>query len=559
MLMTKKSINVLILEDSETDAELIERELNSNGNKPMFKRAFTSEAMKLALMEQKWDIIISDFNMTKLNGFDALNILKESGLNTPVIFISDSINEETAVKLLRQGARDCLAKDNLPRLLPILQRELNDLSLRSENEKYKKAILENKESQKYKKALLDSLELNKTMLNSITNHIAGNDKFTYTEAGEQQNIFSQNYTEIKHLEDKQHENRFRNFFEHAPIGISIVNIDGRWIDVNKYFCDLVGYSREELLAKGFSLISNSQDNQESEAIRQILDEQLSIFETEKCYIHKEGNLIWVSLSSSLVRDEQGKSLYFIFQIQDITRRKKAEEELAVRTAELERSNADLEQFAYVASHDLQEPLRAITGYLDLLSQSYSDKFDEDGNYLVSRTLDASARMKKLISDLLVYSRAGRKLRLEQIDCNTVLDRVINNLQVLIEENNAAITYDKLPVVKADSVRMEQLFQNLIGNAIKYRNKESTPEIHISVTTDKHNWTFAVQDNGIGIAEEFNERIFKIFKRLHNREEYPGSGIGLAVCKKIVEQYNGNIWVKSQPDKGSIFYFTIPRE
>jgi signal transduction histidine kinase len=241
---------------------------------------------------------------------------------------------------------------------------------------------------------------------------------------------------------------------------------------------------------------------------------------------------------------------------EMEERKWAEESLKEKTEELARSNRDLEQFAYVASHDLQEPLRMVTNYVQLLSRRYKGKLDPDADDFINFAVDGAIRMWKLINDLLTYSRVGTQAKgLKPTDCENVLKHSLDNLKIAIEENEAVITHDPLPTVMGDHLQLGQLFQNLIGNAIKFRGEEP-PRIHISASRNGSGWTFSVRDNGIGIAPEYVERIFVIFQRLHNREEYPGTGIGLAICKKIVERHGGDIWVESEVGKGTTFYFTL---
>jgi PAS domain S-box-containing protein len=225
--------------------------------------------------------------------------------------------------------------------------------------------------------------------------------------------------------------------------------------------------------------------------------------------------------------------------------------------ELGRSNADLQQFAYIASHDLQEPLRMITSYLQLLERRYKDRLDENASEFIAYAVEGAARMKTLINDLLAYSRVGTHGRpFEQVDCTASVKQAIANLKLSIAESQATITWDELPEIVADSTQLTQLFQNLISNAIKFRSADP-PTIHISAVSQAENWLFRVQDNGIGIEPQYADRIFVIFQRLHNRTEYPGTGIGLAICKKIIERHDGNIWIESEPGKGSTFCFTIP--
>jgi PAS domain S-box-containing protein len=238
-------------------------------------------------------------------------------------------------------------------------------------------------------------------------------------------------------------------------------------------------------------------------------------------------------------------------------RKRAEEALAQKAVALTRSNADLEQFAYIASHDLQEPLRMVSSYLQLLERRYQDQLDADAREFIAYAVDGATRMQALINALLSYSRVGTRGKpFEPTDCAIILDRVLVNLKVAIEESDAVVTHDPLPTVMADGVQLTQVFQNLIANAIKFHG-ERRPEVHIGAQHTDAEWLLSVRDNGIGIDPQHYERIFVIFQRLHSREEYPGAGIGLAICKKIVERHGGRIWVESQPGAGSTFYFTIP--
>lgn len=235
-----------------------------------------------------------------------------------------------------------------------------------------------------------------------------------------------------------------------------------------------------------------------------------------------------------------------------------------RTAELKqlnedlvRSNQELEQFAYVASHDLQEPLRAVTGYTQLLVQDYQDRLDESAQEYTAFIVDGARRMQQLIQDLLAYSRVGtRDLVFVSTDCNLVLNQALDNLQVAIAENQAIIHSESLPTVTVDKNQLVQLFQNLLGNAIKFR-REAPPQVQISAELNGNEWIFRIRDNGIGMKSRYLVRIFEIFKRLHTRTEFSGTGIGLAICKKIVDRHGGRIWAESEPGVGTAFYFTLP--
>ncbi len=257
-------------------------------------------------------------------------------------------------------------------------------------------------------------------------------------------------------------------------------------------------------------------------------------------------------------DEAGKALKMVGTVQDITDRKKAEDELKATLKDLKRSNTELEQFAYIASHDLQEPLRMVASFTQLLQNRYQDKLDEDANDFINFAVDGATRMQNLINDLLIFSRVGtRGNPFKKIDMGAVLEGVIATFRQLIKETNATLTYNSLPMIFADGSQMIELLQNLISNAIKFRTEEP-PRIHVSGEVKADKWIFSVIDNGIGIDSQYFDRIFIIFQRLHKKDEFGGTGIGLAICKKIVERHGGKIWVESELGKGSTFYFSIPK-
>lgn len=352
------------------------------------------------------------------------------------------------------------------------------------------------------------------------------------------------------------EERFATAFKSNPNTLILSRIDdGTIIEVNDSCVDLLGYTREELIGKNslsFDFFVNS--NERSKIIKTIRNKK-RIRELEITVKSKSDEPRIVLLSSDLLRMNQGDML--LTSLQDITEKRKVEQKLLNTMKELERSNRDLEQFAFIASHDLQEPVRLMSSFAQLLERKVKDKIDGDAKSYLSFIFNSSLKMQSLIKDLLTYSRLGSKPRdFRSTDCNVILSAALSNLETLIKDNKAIITSSYLPNVYGDSTQIMELFQNLIINGIKFRGNNS-PEIDINCVRKNDEWQFSFSDNGIGIEQEYYEKIFLIFRRLHTHEKYPGTGIGLTICKRIVETHGGRIWVESDEGKGTVFYFTLP--
>ncbi len=321
---------------------------------------------------------------------------------------------------------------------------------------------------------------------------------------------------------------------------------------------LFGYRAEEIIGQPLSRFLPPQGGErdtQAQELRKALD--LGKVGAEDWRVRKDGTQFWANYATTPLYDSLGELQGFAYITRDLTERKRAETDLRKAVEELSRSNLDLEQFAYVASHDLQEPLRAVAGCVQVLKKRYQGELDSRADELISHTVDGVSRMQTLIDDLLAYSRVGTGGKaFEPSDCNAILSQALANLEAAIAEAGAIVTHDHLPVAKADAAQLKQLFQNLISNAIKFRGNLPS-RIHVGLRRDASDWVFSVEDNGIGMQPEYYDRIFVIFQRLHTRTEYPGTGIGLAICKKIVERHGGRIFVDSKPGHGSTFSFTIP--
>ena len=387
---------------------------------------------------------------------------------------------------------------------------------------------------------------------------------------------------------REREGRIRRLVESNIIGIFFWDLDGGVSEANDAFLRLIGYSREEVYAGKVRWADLTPA--EYTAADALAAEQIqhigACTQYEKEFLRKDGSRVPVLIGGALLERSQECGVAFVVDVSERKRAetalRKAHDELEMRVeertaalndsnqqlqgeiierqqaeADLARSNAELEQLAYVASHDLQEPLRMVASYLQLLEQRYEGNLDADAHEFIGYAVDGAKRMQSLIDDLLIYSRIGTKAApLQPVDCGAVVATVLHSLGVVIAESDARITCDSLPVVIADATQLTQLLQNLLANAIKFR-REKPVRIHIAAEADGDFWRFSVQDNGIGIAPEYFERVFVMFQRLHSRRLYTGTGMGLAICKKIVERHGGRIWVESDSGRGATFYFTFP--
>lgn len=365
-------------------------------------------------------------------------------------------------------------------------------------------------------------------------------------------------TERKKAEEmlKKSNERFTKIFNLNPLPTYITNAaSGKFMFANSAFEKLLGLKNADIIGKTAVELNIMPETTRDELRNHINENDGNSRNLEISIRTANGEYRDILLSSDTIEIDQ--ETCFVAAMIDITQRKKTEKELLLKTEELGRSNTELEQFAYIASHDLQEPLRMINSYVQLLATRYKDKLDQDANDFINFAVDGSNRMRNLINSLLEYSRVNRLKPFEWLNTDEVLEEVLSDLSAQVKESEATIIHGRLPKIYGDKVLIGLLFQNLIANAIKFRS-DKKPEITIKGEQTGDDYLFSVQDNGIGIAKEYADKIFVIFQRLHSKEKYPGTGIGLAICKKIVERHGGKIYMESEPGKGTTFFFTIKR-
>jgi len=500
-------LRVLHIEDNELDAELVAQALRRGGFSAVVVIVQAEAEFERELRAHPPDIVLADYNLPQWKGIDALEVLRREGLDIPLILVSGALGDVTAVECIKRGATDYVLKDGLARLPEAVRRALRERALHRLRRQAEEDLARKVAELAAQKFALD---------------------------------------------------------QHAIVAVT--DVQGTITYVNEKFCAISQYSAHELLGHNHRIVSSGYHPKEffQRMYQTIASGQ--VWHGEIRNRAKDGSFYWVDATIVPFLGADGKPQQYIAIRTDITERKRAEDEirqlndkLQQRVAELARSNADLEQFAYVASHDLQEPLRMVAAYTQLLAERYRGKLDANADKFISYASEGALRMQTLIQDLLAFSRVGRNgAGCLLVDCNAVLEEVLANLGPAIRESAARVTHASLPEVWADRLQLTQVFQNLIGNALKFRGQEP-PAISVQAEKTGEQWLFSVSDNGIGIAPESAENIFVVFQRLHTRTEYPGNGIGLAICKKIVERRGGKIWVEAQPGHGSIFRFTLPCE
>ncbi|MBC7474832.1 MAG: response regulator [Candidatus Sericytochromatia bacterium] len=480
-----KEVNILVVEDSATQAEQLKYLLESYSYK--VETSINGLDAIEKINKNRPDLIISDIMMPKMNGLSLCETLKSnSSLKfIPFILLTSLSDPEDLLRGLESGADNFIIKPYEP----------NSLINRIRN------LIKNFDptEEKFKMSMEINFNENSYNINSDRRQILDLMMSTFENAVNQNKELTKSQMELSLLNEQLEE-------------------------------------RVELRT--------------SKLIEEIY-ERKKVEDELRNYQNKLESMVENRTLELLKSNEMLK--------QEIEDRIKIESDLAKRTEDLARVNDELKQFAYIASHDLQEPLRMVSSYTRLLAKRYKDKLDDDANDYINFAVDGAVRMQKLIDSLLYYSRVGTLLKkLKTIALNEIVENVKFNLQLLIEETHATITSDALPELKSDSTQMTQLFQNLMSNSLKYVKEGVEPIINISVKKRNSDWLFSITDNGIGIDKDDYERVFIVFQRLHSKNEYSGTGMGLAICKKIIEYHNGQIWLESEIGKGSTFYFTLPQ-
>lgn len=494
--MDKPQRKILIMDDSAEDRGLFRQVLQQDADVTYLFEEANSGNRGLAVYQTfQPDCLLLDYRLPDLDGLQVLERLhKQTNSQTPAVIMLTGIgNEAVAVEAMKRGAQDYLVKDRLT-----LSR------LRS-------AVAN----------AIEKVTLGRTL-----------------EAQHQQLLYQ------AEILDQTHD------------AIITTDLDAVVMSWNKGAERLFGYTATEMIGHpALMLFPQELHEQFSSLVLAPLRER-GQQDLQVRQHHRSGKELYVHVSLSFLRDKSEVPTGIIGYVIDITAHKQTEETLIRQTAELLRINDELQQFSYVVSHDLNEPLRTIVNFLDLLSGEMSGQLTPKEQEYIGFVRDGAQRMQQMITDLLAYTRAGRAVeQFTFVDCDALLARVLADLQLVIRESGATITHDPLPTLQGDTTRLGQVLQNLIGNAIKFRGQEP-PRIHISAQHKAQHWQFCVHDNGIGIDPAQTKRLFQVFQRLHTRTEYSGTGIGLAICRKIVEQHGGQIWVESTIGNGASFFFTI---
>jgi len=496
--MERKNVDILLVEDEPAHAEAVRRAFDRKRGQVNVRWASTLKEALARLAESVPDIVIADWMLPDGKGTDILPTEKKHR-RFPVVLMTSHGNEQIAVHAMKAGVSDYVVKS------PIMFADMPHVAER----------------------VLKQWDM----------------------------LIERQISEEKLRESEE---RFRTVFEQGPLGMHIAGLDYRFVALNDAFCQIVGYCEEELGNLTFADITYPDDLEpDMVQAQRLLTGEIQSYKMEKRHIKKQGEIVWLDVTRSMIRGAGGNPLHFLTMVEDITERKHTEQLLRIRAEDLARSNEDLEQFAYVASHDLQEPLRNVANCMQILETRNKAKLDDDSTQLMYYAVESVKRMKALITDLLAYSRISTRGKpFQETNSQAIMKESLRNLEFAISQQGAQVTNDPLPLVHADPTQLLQVFQNLIANAVQF-HRDEPPKIHVSAQKKGSEWIFSVNDNGIGIEARHLDRIFVIFQQLEKGRRFHGTGMGLAIVKKILERHRGRVWAESQVGVGSTFYFAIP--
>jgi len=502
----KRKLCALLVEDNLLDAELVRHSLEHEGFEVDSDVVQTEAEFRARVTATPYDVVLADYNLPQWRGVEALDILRAEDLDIPVILVTGSLGDIAAVECIKRGVTDYVLKDRLTRLPASVSRALEETRYRQERARAENALKENQE------------------------RLAG--------------ILASAMDAIVTVNEQ---GQIVLFNEAAELVFQCPASEAMGQPLHRFIPERFQAAHEEHVRKFTAGAATRRRMGKVETL-----------------VGLRANGAEFPMEASLSRVETQTGKLFTVILRDVTEqealrrlRQRAEETLSKKAAELTRSNRDLEQFAYIASHDLQEPLRMVASYTQLLAERYRGKLDDNADKYIGYAVEGALRMQTLIQDLLAFSRVGRNgSEPKAVNANLAVHEALQNLRSTLDESRANVVCDNLPAVAVSRSQLVQLFQNLVGNAIKFHGAEP-PQTRITAEKADTAWLFSVADNGIGIAPEHHDQIFMIFQRLHARAEYPGNGVGLAICKKIVEQHGGKIWVESDLGRGSTFRFTLP--
>jgi PAS domain S-box-containing protein len=506
-----KKIRILILEDNDRDAMLIKDELQRGGLTFSSKRVQTRDGFVRSLNAPLPDLILSDHGLPAFDGFTALALAKEKAPDIPFIFVTGSLGEETAVRTLKTGATDYVLKHRLETLVPSVHRALSQAEECQGRKRAEEAL-------------------------------------------------------------RQSEERFRLLLEGVnDYAICMLDPQGRVLTWNTAAQRIEGYEPDQMVGRQFSYVFSKEDRKNGKPQEYLAAAaKQGRFEGELWLVRSNGSGYWANVVITALRNQDGKISGFSKVIRDITERKRAEEEIRKlnleledrvfqRTVQLEAANKELEAFSYSVSHDLRAPLRHIDGFAEMLTRHTAGQLSHDNQRVLKVISDSAKQMGRLIDDLLTFSKTGRsELKLVDIDMTDLVQGTIAELRSELGRRKVSWNVPTLPRIKADPVTLRQVWINLICNALKYSRDRSESKIHIGCKESRRESVFFVRDNGVGFDPRYADKLFGVFQRLHSPSQFEGTGIGLAIVRRIIARHGGKTWAEAVPDEGATFYFSLPK-